>query len=520
MVAVDAWKPEWQRWTTFGVSRAAALVVDGLQSTRPIEYPVAAPRDADAMFDVLTYEKGASVLRMLEQHIGPEVFREGIRQYLRKHAYGNTETADLWSALGAAAAQSVAEMMDGWVFQPGYPLVSARVEKEGRLSVTQQPFAYLPRTKETPAPQRWQVPIQIRIHSKGSTTTQRLLLNDAEATLDLPEGFECAVLNEAGHGFYRVRYAPELLERLLKLLPNGLAAIERFNLVNDSWAAVLAGLMPLTEYLELTTRFKTERDKNVWAVLIGSFAALNRVIDASDRPAFERLIRDRLQAAFAAVGTPRPGENELTKQLRGELARGLGMLGNDEAVQRQAAAWYAEQTQAPAAADPDLTAAAVAILAHAGDRSRYDEFLGRFRAATTPQDEQRYLHALTAFRVPDLLAETLPRTLNGEFRTQDVPHVIRSLLHSVHGREIAWGFVKQRWDELARAVPATGLKRLCEGVIGLATPELERDVRDFFRTRNIQLGGKLVEQYLEQLHIVVQMREREGEALRAYLSVT
>lgn len=57
MLAVDAWKPEWKRWDSFGVSRAAAFAVDGLHSTRPIEYPVQAPKDADAMFDVLTYEK-------------------------------------------------------------------------------------------------------------------------------------------------------------------------------------------------------------------------------------------------------------------------------------------------------------------------------------------------------------------------------------------------------------------------------------------------------------------------------
>src|SRR6516225_9649772 len=111
MVAVDAWKPDWQRWTTFGVSRSAALSVDGLHSTRPIEYPVAAPRDADAMFDVLTYEKGASVLRMMEQYIGPEVFRAGVRAYLDRHAYGNTETADLWESLGGSAHLPIPAMM-------------------------------------------------------------------------------------------------------------------------------------------------------------------------------------------------------------------------------------------------------------------------------------------------------------------------------------------------------------------------------------------------------------------------
>ncbi|MGH7253215.1 MAG: M1 family metallopeptidase, partial [Nitrospiraceae bacterium] len=81
MLAVDAWKPDWQRWGTFSLSRAAALSVDGLHSTRPIEYPVRAPHDADAMFDVLTYEKGASVLRMLEQYLSPDVFRAGVRDY-------------------------------------------------------------------------------------------------------------------------------------------------------------------------------------------------------------------------------------------------------------------------------------------------------------------------------------------------------------------------------------------------------------------------------------------------------
>ena len=89
MLAVHAWKPEWQRWVSFGVSRAAAMGVDGLHASRPIEFDVRAPRDCEAMFDLLTYEKGASVLRMLEQHIGPDTFREGVRLYLRWHEYEN-----------------------------------------------------------------------------------------------------------------------------------------------------------------------------------------------------------------------------------------------------------------------------------------------------------------------------------------------------------------------------------------------------------------------------------------------
>ena len=87
-LCVDAFRPSWDRWIGFAPSREAALAVDALHLTRPIEYPVGPPKEAEGMFDVLTYEKGCGVLRMLEQHIGAEVFRDGVRTYLKAHAYG------------------------------------------------------------------------------------------------------------------------------------------------------------------------------------------------------------------------------------------------------------------------------------------------------------------------------------------------------------------------------------------------------------------------------------------------
>ena len=518
MVAVDAFKPEWQRWATFGVSRAAALVVDGLNSTRPVEFPVHAPSDADAMFDVLTYEKGASVLRMLEQHLGVEVFRAGVRTYLHRHAFGNTETGDLWAALGEASGQPIPEIMDGWVFRPGYPLITARREG-GRLVLAQQRFRYLSQPPDATAGQRWQVPVQMRLTAGGKSETRRLLLTEAEARLDLPAGCESVLVNEGGHGFYRVSYAPDLLECLLARLPDGLAAIERFNLVNDAWAAALAGLMPLREYLDLTARFRGERDKNVWAVLTGSLHALNRIVDPAARPKLEALVRDRVGPAAAELGwAPRPGESELTRQLRGDLLRALGTLGNDAETQARAAERYAESLRDPNAPDANVLAAAVAVLAHAGDAARYDDFLSRFRSAATPQEEQRFLQALTGFRPADLLRQTLARTLNGEIRTQDGPMVLRSLLTSVYGREPAWEFLKANWERLKQLFPPLGVRRMCEGFTGLATPELERDVLAFCAERKVDLGGKTLPQYLEQLRVLVALREREGTALRDYLT--
>ncbi len=523
MLAVDAWKPEWKRWTAFGVSRAAAFATDALWSTRPIEYEVHAPKDADAMFDVLTYEKGASVLRMLEQYLGPEVFRAGVREYLRAHAYANADTGDLWAAVGRASGAPIPAVMDGWIFKPGFPLVSVRRDGD-ELVLAQQRFTYLPApppwtTADVAPDQRWQVPSQVRVGAWGTgEATERALLVEAETRLRLPKDFEWALVNEGGHGFYRVRYAPDLREALLRRLDR-LQPIDRFNLVGDAWAATSAGLTPVAEYLELTTRFEAERDRNVWTILVSSLGALNRIIGPGDRPRLEAFVRNLLAPAVAELGwAPRAGEDELTRQLRGDLLRALGTLGNDRAVQTKAQELYRASLGDATAVDPNVLPALIAILAHSGDAARYDDFARRFRSATTPQEEQRYLYALAAFQPAPLLQQTLERTVNGEIRTQDAPFVARALLMSVYGRELAWSFIKERWDVMDRLYPKHGLRRMCEGVIGLATPELERDVHAFFTERKIHFGGKTLEQYLEQLRVAVAMREREGAALAASLA--
>jgi len=515
MLAVDAWKPEWKRWDTFAVARSAAFSVDGLVNTRPIEYPVHAPKDADAMFDILTYEKGASVLRMLEQYIGPVVFRDGVRDYLRTHAYGNADTKDLWIALSKVAHQPVPELMNGWIFQPGFPLITAEVRGQ-ELRLSQQRFTYL--AQKPPLDQRWQVPIQIRLVLGDRTEHRQLLLTEQETTVALPAGVTAVLVNEGGHGFYRVHHRAPLLDQLLDQGLDRLSAIERFGLVSDAWATTMAGLMPLPEYLQLTARFQDERDKNVWAVLLESFSFLNRIIAEEDRAVLETFVSARVTPSVTELGwDPKPGESDLTKQLRGELLGTLGKLGNDRNIQQQAAERYRQYRRDPTSVDANVVPALVSILAHTGDEARYEEFSERYRTASTPQEERRYLFSLAAFSQGPLLDRTLARTINGEIRTQDAPFIVGGLMHNVYSRERAWEFVKTNWEQMDRLFPKQGLRRMCGGIAGLATPELEQDVQEFFATRKIDLGGKTLEQYLEQLRVAVSFREREGRTLRASL---
>jgi puromycin-sensitive aminopeptidase len=348
--------------------------------------------------------------------------------------------------------------------------------------------------------------------------TTRLLMTQQETRVPLPHGTQAVLINEGSHGFYRVRYGPTLFSRLLNSGLDSLAPTERFSLVNDAWATTVAGLIPLESYLNLTARFEQERDKNVWAVLIDSFAFLNRVIDLADRPSLEALVRNRVAPAAEAVGwTPKPGEHDLTRQLRSELIGALGKLGNDRPTQTRAAEMYALSRQDATAIDPNLLPALVSILAFTGDAARYDEFTERFRDAETPQQERRYLFSLAGFRQPSLLERTLAKTLNGEVRVQDAPFLVSSVMGNVYGKELGWNFVKANWDQMDRLFPKQGLRRMCGGITGLATAKLEQDVRRFFTDRKIDLGGKTLDQYLEQLRIMVTFRERNARALHDYL---
>ena len=515
LLAVEAWKPEWKRWVTFGVSRAAAMGVDGLEATRPIEFEVRNPHDCVAMFDLLTYEKGASVLRMLEQHLGAEVFRDGVRLYLERHRYANAETTDLWKALGDAAGQPIPAVMDGWIFKPGYPLITIEPDGTG-LKVSQRRFSYL--GGEADDGQRWSIPVVLRASVKHGYVERRLLLDGDAAAVALPAKADWVVGNSGGTGFYRVRYAPALLKKLAGAVGKT-APIERFNFLSDSFALAQAGLMPAVDFLDLTARFTAETDRNVWTVLISALAYVNRVIADDRRDALEALVRHRAEEAAERLGwEPQEDETELDRQLRGDLLRALGTLGNDETVQARARVAYARYREDEGSVDANLLPAVIAILAASSGEGEYAEFHDRFKRARTPQEEQRYLYALAGFRQPELLRRTLEMTVNGEVRSQDAPFVIRTLLTSVDARGLAWEFVKAHWQAMARQYPESAYRRMYEGVPGLVSAEWERDVRAFFADNKIDLGGKTLQQYLEQLRVAVAFQQREAEALAVYLS--
>jgi len=512
ILACDAFRPEWKRWTTFGLERTAAFDTDSLSSTRSVEFEVRSPADADGMFDVLTYQKGGALLRMLEQYLGAERFRSGVSHYLREHSYGNTETSDLWDAIERVTGDPVRQMMDSWIWQPGYPLVSARLDGD-ELVLTQQRFSFGDADDDAggaDSAATWLIPIHLRT---GGRSLQ-LLLDDGSARVRLDDPAAPVVVNAGGSGFYRVAYSDELRGRLTGDLLAGLDTLERYNLADDAWNAVVAGRLGAADYLRFVEGFGAERDSAVWQNLLIGLRGLGRLLGDADFPRFQARVATLLRPVVDDLGEPVEGESELTAKLRGSLLAALAVLGGDPAATARARDLYARSADGDDV-DPELVAAATSVVAATGDADDYERLLDAFKNAGTPQDALRHLYALAEFDDEVLVLRTCELCMGPDVRTQNAPFVLRLCVANRRHGAAAWRFVREHWDQANAAFPANTIVRMVDGVKLLSTDAQVADVESFFAEHPIPQGAKTLAQILERQRVNTALRNREAPGLAA-----
>jgi puromycin-sensitive aminopeptidase len=502
----DAFRPDWLRWTTFSLERSAAFETDSLASTRSVEFPVEAPEDCDGMFDVLTYQKGGSLLRMLEQYLGVESFRQGISLYLKTHAYGNTETGDLWDAIEKVnPSVPVRALMDSWIWQPGYPLISARLDGAS-LVLNQQRFSFT----ETDDPTVFVVPIHLSVDGVES----KVLLDSAEAVISLPSPDATVVVNAGGHGFMRVAYDDVLRARLTGDTLTTLTVIDRYNLVDDAWSAVITGRLHAAAFLDFVEAFERDRDLAVWQAIAIGLRGLGRLVEGPAYAALQRRIGDLVRPVVADLGwAPSDGESDLTSKLRGLLVGVLAVQGNDADAQERCRQMLADDST-----DPELAAAAATAVASIGTDSDYEDYLQRFQNAPTPQLKYRYMYALAEFPAQDQVARTIDLALSSNVKTQDAPFLLnRCIANREHGA-MAWEQVRRQWAELNEKFPENTIVRMISSITTLTTPHVVADVQGFFAEHPIPQATKTLEQLLERQRVNAELRTREADALASALT--
>jgi puromycin-sensitive aminopeptidase len=507
IAACEAYRPEWERWTSFGLERSVAFETDALSSTRPVEYEVRSPADAEGMFDVLTYQKGGALLRMLEQYLGPDRFRDGVAHYLRTHSYGNTETSDLWDAIEHTSGEPVRRIMDSWIWQPGFPLVSARVDG-GELVLEQRRFSFDPGDASASL---WAIPLSVRIGHR----TEAVLLDGDD--IRLPIGDEPVVVNAGGHAFVRVAYSDALRERLTTEVVSAMSTLERYNLVDDAWNAVIASMLDAVEVVELLERFHDERELGVWQAIAVVLRGVRRLLgdDELAVDGFERRVVALAGPALDELGEPSAGESELTRKLRGLLLGVVAIQGGDPAARERALAYYAAWAVDPTSVDAELAAAATGVLAATGGVDDYERMLDVAMHGATPQVQLRHLYLLAEFDDPELVVRTCELAVSDDVKTQNAPFLLRACIgNRRHGR-VAWQFVRRNWELVNDRFPRNTIVRMIETVRLLDEPTDVVDVQAFFAEHPIEQAQKTLEQLLERQRINASVRLSNADAVVA-----
>lgn len=286
-LAADAWEPLWQTWDYFSESRDKAYAIDSLRGSHPIEQTVEKPGDATFLVDPISYEKGCSVMYQTEQFIGPQVFRDGIRLYLKKHEFGNTESGDLWESLEEACHTNgvilpIRDIMKAWVFQIGHPEVVVSEGRGGFINLRQRPFLFLKEGRR--ARKLWPVPVTMQVkNADGSVTTSKFVFSTRHQRIAVGKGYQWVKLNAGGTGFYRVRYTPTLFQKLTANMLE-LSDIEQINLLNDARAFVTACVMTPADYMHLLFQFAQVNDAGSWVEIGKGMALLTRLVSEEQWP--------------------------------------------------------------------------------------------------------------------------------------------------------------------------------------------------------------------------------------------
>ena len=486
-LCVEHFRPQWKKWLSFGTQRDMALEIDGLHSTRPIEYEVVSPADMRGMFDLLTYEKGGSVLRMLEQYLGPETFRDGIRLYLRRHAYANTVTIDLWNALEEISGEPVREMMDTWILQGGHPLVTYA---NGQIS--QQAFSYGPLREGVSAiGTTWMTPLMTRSVNGGPVRRQLLSSNSVELVADGP-----MVVNAGGWGVYRTRYGSNELAALAGSL-DGLDELERAVLFADTWAALFSNQILWADFIALAKGLGDVDEPATWSLIHAVFDFASRAANEDQRNRLAVTVGDVFSPQLARLGwDPASTDSELAAQVRAITISTLGTYGHDANVVAEAQRRFDTGTL-----EGDTANAILRVTANANRPGDYEEFLKRFENALDPQEEQRYQRALAHFPDPDIALDAARRCLE-EFRTQDGPMTLGLLTRNRVSGPAVWRFITERWDEAMERFPVNGRDRMCVGIpTFIADRAFADSVASFCDTHPIAGEQRTIAQHIERMRI-------------------
>mgnify|MGYP001626156880 FL=1 len=462
--AVDATFPEWSMKDQYALDTInTALVQDAYINTHPISVKVNTPGEISSIFDAISYEKGGSVLNMLEDYVGPEMFRKGIASYLKKHAYSNAEAKDLWSAIANASKNKfVQKLMQAWLSKSGYPML---VEEKGK--VEQKRFLTTALKSDT-----WPVPVRYATESGAGLFLMK------GATAKLPKFGNWIKLNYGQKGLYRVAYSKPLLEKLIDLAKSDkLSSRDYWGIENDLFALVRGGMLSLDDYLEKAERLLEigfPANESLLSHLTWLYIMFYQTEKAKD---VEKVLEKHASLIIGKLGLmPKKKENPIDKTIRLTAMISKGMIG-DEKIEELVRKEFKAKLQGRQV-NPDLRDAVYELTAWNGGVKEFESLLNAYEREQVPDEKISLLASLPMFRKEELVNRALALSLTDKVRLQDKFILPSRATENPYAHKILVRWTFDNWQRLKKSY-LEGTMMLRRFVMNLGVIKERSELRQF-----------------------------------------
>jgi aminopeptidase N len=501
---VDHYYPQWNVWQQFlNNQTGSALGRDALHETFAIEIPGGEHVVINASTAPIIYNKGGSILRQIQGYIGDDNFRNGLQHYLKTFKYGCAASHHLWESFETVSQEPISAMMQSWINQPGYPIITVN-RMGGQLLLTQKRFTYLPNNFN----QKWMVPITILLISEtGAAQPLTVLLDDFEKTIDIGADTVAYKVNEGQTGFYRVKYSEtkNIAELGRRVRNKSLPPVDRWGLQNDLFALVKSGDASLADYLGFLAWYDTEDAYLPLASMAENLFSAYLVMNDNWRRKISALAIPRFENLLAKIGyEPAPQEDHPTARLRDQIIWDAALYGS-EAVLDFVRERFRSLTSG-AAVHPDIVRSVMQAGALAGDEQAFEWFDRRLRESQSEHERLNILAALGGFKDKALIIRTQQYILEAvPARNQSLP--VAALSANPHAIDLLWDWYVARLDQfeqfhpmlyervIAAIVPAAGIGR---------ADEVQAFFADYLKKKN--KARDVIKLSLERLAINLRMR--------------
>lgn len=495
---VDKFYPEWNLWDQFiEDAMNGAMGLDALKTTHPIDVKVNSPAEIREIFDVISYDKGGCVLRMLENYVGETNFRAGLKKYLSSFKYANAQGQDLWDAIGKASKMPVSDMVNSWLKQPGFPQVEI-TQNNNSLLLKQSRFLM----ESTPKTQKglWNIPITYGLGKEAKT----ILLTKKSTTVKSPSG-PGFVANLGRTGFYRVKYDDGILLDLKMLVDQKqIPHVDRWAIQNDLFALCVAGKEDIRNYLDFSDAYFDEDSylpqTNV-ANNLNFLSLLTFFEDFSDE--IHEYTINYFRKILSNLGWEKQKSDRHTDAfLRGFSIFALGKLG-DESILEKANLKFKAFLKNPSTLHPDIREPVFSLVAWTGNSKTHSQFVTLYKNAKTMEEKLRFLGALCYFRDEKLLLKTLQFSQTSEVRSQNMQLPIMRIAANPYGKKILWPWLKKNWVKMGKKVGYGNplFNRIVASIALIADDSMESEIKAFFKKNSTPGTERTQSQTLERIRI-------------------